>query len=530
MPDFPLVGGISSDSVNQKGDRSSTDNPSPFEMLESYSINAFVNVEILKDVKTGRLMYRSMSEKLDERDAKVLKELRSSLESTLWKEADASIPSDRESHIKEKIALILRERGLELDKKVLEYMQYLITRDYLGYGKIDSLMKDSNLEDISCDGVGSPIFVYHRKYQNLKTNVAFDDEQELNNFIVFLAQKGNRQISVSDPILDASTPEGNRINATFGKEVSSRGGTFSIRLFREVPFTPIDLVLLNTATPELMAYIWLAVEKGRNIIVLGGTGVGKTSTLNAISLFIPPNSKVVSIEDTKEINIPHKNWVAEVTRSGVGEGRFVTGRSAGEIDMFDLLVSALRQRPDYVIVGEIRGKEAYNLFQAMTMGQTTLTTMHAHSIEDMMTRLENQPLNIPRTMITSANLIITQSIVNVKGSLERRITEVSEIVRLDAESNELIFSKVFSWDASRDKITYSGHSVSLKEQLDRSGIDIGGIGEEISRRKEVIRLMAEKRVTNFDEIWSQLRQYLMDPQGSFSRIESSGKGRGDLTV
>ncbi len=527
MPDYPQVNGTSSNSRDSDEGRSEVDENNNFVTIDSYPINTFVKAKIVKDQNNGQLLYNLVYEKLDNNDSNVLIDLKEALENSLWKDVNASIPEDRESHVREKISMILRERGLVLSENVLNYVQYLIFRDYLGYGKIDPLMHDGNLEDISCDGVGIPIFVYHRRFQNLKTNLVFANEQELNNFIVFLAQKGNKQISVSDPILDASTPEGNRINATFGREVSSRGGTFSIRLFREIPFTPIDLVLLNTATPELLAYLWLSIEAGKNIIVLGGTGVGKTSTLNAISLFIPPNSKVVSIEDTKEINIPHENWISAVTRSGVGEGRFITGRSAGEIDMFDLLVSALRQRPDYVIVGEIRGKEAYNLFQAMSMGQTTLTTMHAHSLEDMMTRLENYPINIPRTMITSANLVVRQSIVKVNGRMERRITDVSEIVRLDPESNELIFNSVFSWNSSRDKIAHSAQSGSIKERENRSGAEDNRTIEEIERRGEIIRSMAEKGLKDYHEIWRILRKYYVERENSVSSIVGSKDQRSD---
>jgi len=231
--------------------------------------------------------------------------------------------SEREEYIDKTLEELLSKVESGLEGVSLSRLKYFAKRDFLGYGKIDALLNDGNVEDISCDGVSIPLYVYHKKYQNLRTNIVFDGAQELNSFIVYLAQKGNKQISVSDPILDTSTPEGNRINATFGNEVTAKGGTFSIRIFNRVPFTPVDLVKLGTASQDLMAYLWLSVENGKNIVVLGGTGVGKTSTLNAITLFVPSTSKIVSIEDTREIKIPHKNWISAVTRSGVGEGRFV---------------------------------------------------------------------------------------------------------------------------------------------------------------------------------------------------------------
>ncbi len=503
MPGYPADN--TSSNSEKTNDRSNPkNNGTRTGIVDSYSINEFIRAEIVIDEDAGESLYRLVYDNLNERDSLILARLKEKLENTLWKAESDTITADREKYVKDKIAEIVESEGFVVNEESLRYFQYLVIRDYLGYGMIDPLMHDSNLEDISCDGVGVPLFVYHKKFQNLKTNLVFGEERVLNSFIVFLAQRGGRQISVSDPILDASTPEGIRINATYGREVSSRGGTFAIRLFRKKPFTPVDLVVLKTATPEMMAYLWLAIEKGSNIVVMGGTGVGKTSTLNAISLFIPPTSKIVSIEDTREINIPHRNWISAVTRSGVGEGRFTTGKASGEIDMFDLLVSALRQRPDYVIVGEVRGSEAYNLFQAMSMGQSTLTTIHAHSIEDMITRLENQPLNIPRTMITSANIVVNQSIVRVNGSMERRITEVSEIVRLDNESNELILNKVFTWDASRDKIINSSQSNNMPGNDDKNLLIGRKEEEERERRKAIIELMVERGVTDYAEIWNYL--------------------------
>ncbi|MEM0135697.1 MAG: type II/IV secretion system ATPase subunit, partial [Thermoplasmatales archaeon] len=270
--------------------------------------------------------------------------------------------------------------------------------------------------------------------------------------------------------------------------------------------TPVDLILLGTASSDLMAYLWLATERRKNIIIIGGTGVGKTSTLNAISLFLPPPSKIVSIEDTNEINIPHKNWIAAVTRVGVGEGRFVSGKSAGEIDMFDLLVSALRQRPDYILVGEVRGKEAYNLFQAMTMGQTTLTTMHAESIENLITRLESQPLNIPRTMIPSINIVVKQSLEKSGGAI-RRINEVSEIIQIDPETNEITYNTIFARDPTNDRIVFTGESAFLQEMMD-----------EFNRRKEILGYLVREKITSYNELWDYLRKYAQDPKKLYSDI------------
>lgn len=514
MHRFPPDGNFSSHDNDSEGGSSATNSNADLELVETYSIDPYVKVEISRYRTSARMLYRLIDIEQGKEEKEELEELRKALLRAMG-EIPVSIDKERiESNLRMEIEKYFIEKEKSISRESLDHMQYIFTREFLGYGKIDPMMNDSNIEDISCDGVNIPIYIYHKKYQNMKTNMKFDSERELNNFIVLLAQKGNKQISISDPILDATTPEGNRINATFGSEVTTRGGTFSIRLFKHTPLTPVDLVVMGTASSELMAYLWLAIEHGKNIIIIGGTGVGKTSTLNAISIFIPPSSKIVSIEDTKEINIPHRNWIAAVTRVGVGEGKFVSGKSAGEIDMFDLLISALRQRPDYMLVGEVRGKEAYNLFQAMTMGQTTLTTMHAESVENMITRLENQPLNIPRTMIPSINIVVKESIVRIVGKTERRITDVSEVIQMDPDTNEITFNTIFSWDQSEDRIVLTGESVFLD-----------GFMDEFRRRNEVILFLTEHNMGGYGEMWKYLRKYSLDSEKVYSGM-AQGKEKG----
>ncbi len=496
------------------------------EILKRYSIDSFVQVNIIRDTKTSRLLYNLVQEEPNEAESLILRNFVDFISKNSSKIRDLD-RIDKEKEIWAMLKSYFSEYVPDFSESQFERTYHYAVRNFLGYGRIDPLFNDDNVEDISCDGVSVPIYVYHRRYQNLRTNLAFSDPRELNSFIVMLAQRGNKQISVSDPILNASTPEGNRVNATFGNEVTSRGGTFTIRLFRKVPFTPVDLIMLKTATPALMAYLWMATELGKNIIIIGGTGVGKTTTLNAISLFVPPSSKVVSIEDTREINIPHKNWIPSVTRGGVGEGRFTTGKSAGEIDMFDLLVASLRQRPDYLIVGEVRGREAFNLFQAMSMGQTTLTTMHSESIDNMVSRLENKPLNIPRTMLGAIDVVVLQSQVKLEDRLERRITEVSEMVRTDSESNEITFNKVFSWDPNGDRILKMSDSRVLTEAMDATGIGIDEARGDISRREDLLRYLAEKRVTDPSTLWNYFRKYLTNRgEGSPELSKTSSPDRG----
>ena len=515
MDRFPPEGKISFRDDDSKGGISATKDNADQELIEAYSINPYVMVEISRHRTSARMCYNLVDAELGNEAEEEIGELRKALLKAL---GEIPVSIDRkniEINLRKEIEKYFLEREKSVSRESTDHLQYLFTREFMGYGKIDPIMNDSNIEDISCDGVNIPIFVYHKKYQNMKTNVKFGSDRELNNFTVLLAQKGNKQISISDPILDATSPEGNRINATFGNEVTPRGGTFSIRLFKHTPLTPIDLVVTETGSSELMAYLWLAIGHGKNIIITGGTGVGKTSTLNAISLFIPPSSKIVSIEDTKEINIPHRNWIAAVTRTGVGEGKFVSGKSAGEIDMFDLLMSSLRQRPDYMLVGEVRGKEAYNLFQAMTMGQTTLTTMHAESVENMITRLENHPLNIPRTMIPSINIVVKESIVRIGGTSNRRITDVSEIGQMDPDTNEITFNTIFSWDQSKDKLVMTGESVFLE-----------GLMDDFRQRNETISFLAEHNLGGYSELWKYLIKYSLDSEKAYSELAGGRKREG----
>ncbi len=517
MPQIHQNEDISSDTPSKIGDGAAGSEDMGQEILEKYSIDPFVQVNIIRDRKTSRLLYNLVQEELDGAESAILRNFIDFLSRNSGDLPDLD-RMEKEKEIEIMLKRYISENKTEISEHEFERMYHYAVRNFLGYGRIDPLLKDDSLEDISCDGVSVPIYVYHRRYQNLRTNVVFDDARELDSFIVMLAQRGDKQISVSDPILNSSTPEGNRINATFGNEVTSKGGTFTIRLFRRVPFTPIDLIMLGTATAELMVYLWMATELGKNIIIIGGTGVGKTSTLNAISLFVPPSSKVVSIEDTREISIPHKNWIPAVTRSGVGEGRFTIGKSAGEIDMFDLLVASLRQRPDYMIVGEVRGREAYNLFQAMSMGQTTLTTMHSESIENMVSRLENKPLYIPRTMLGSIDVVVLQSQVKLGDRLERRITEVSELVKQDSDSNEITFNKVFSWDPKDDRILRLSDSKVITEVMDATGLGSDEARGDINRREDLLRYLADKKITDHGTIWNYFRKYLTNKSEGFPEI------------
>jgi archaeal flagellar protein FlaI len=369
---------------------------------------------------------------------------------------------------------------------------YYLERDFNGYGVVEVPMTDSEVEDISCDGVGIPLYIYHRKFGSIRSNLKFDDSKTLDDYVIWLAQRSGKHISVASPILDATVPDGSRLQATLGMHVTKRGSSFTIRRFRDNPFTPTDLLKFKTMSPEMMAYLWLAIENGQSMMVCGGTASGKTTTLNATLLFIPPQMKIVSIEDTRELNLPHENWVPSLTRAGFGAKNVTSGKAPGEIDMFDLLAAALRQRPQYLMVGEVRGAEAFIVFQAMATGKTCYTTFHAESVSAMVHRMENPPITLPRSLVSALNLVLLQRQVKVGTKMTRRVQSLTEIVGLDPETNELITNSVYSWNPSDDTFLYSGHSYIYERVALMKNLSMKEMEREVRRRVEILEYLVAK--------------------------------------
>ncbi len=363
---------------------------------------------------------------------------------------------------------------------------YHLERDFIGYGIVDVPMNDSEVEDISCDGVGIPLYIYHRKYGSIRSNMKFHDSKELDDYVIWLAQRSGKHISVASPILDATVPDGSRLQATLGTHVTKRGSSFTIRRFRDNPFTPVDLLKFKTMSAEMMAYLWIAIENGQSMMVCGGTASGKTTTLNATLLFIPPQMKIVSIEDTRELNLPHENWVPSLTRAGFGAKNLTSGKAPGEIDMFDLLAAALRQRPQYLMVGEVRGAEAFIVFQAMATGKTCYTTFHAESVSAMVHRMENPPISLPRSLVSALNLVLLQRQVKVGTKMTRRVQSLTEIVGLDPETNELITNSVYSWNPADDTFLYSGHSYVYERVAMMKNLSMKEMEREVRNRAEMM--------------------------------------------
>jgi flagellar protein FlaI len=408
----------------------------------------------------------------------------------------------------------------EEEKNIKEKIYYHLFRDFLGYNKIDVIMRDDGIEDISCDGHHVPIFIYHKKYDAITTNVKFDNELDLNSFVVRLAQICGKQISIYSPIVDGKLPDGSRLQTTLARTVT-KGSTFTIRKFKENPLTPIDLVGFQSLSIDMAAYFWLAIEKGASILFCGGTASGKTTALNALSLFIPAQHKIITIEDTREINLPHKNWIAGTTRQGFSASDDKTGK---DIDMFDLIRAALRQRPKVVMVGEVRGKEAYSLFQAMATGHTSYATVHASDIHTLIQRLENPPIGLPRALLTSLDIIVFQNAVDIMGKTVRRMTSITEIVKLDSDTNQLIFMEPFRWmSKTDDRFEASGSSKILNNIRIQSDWTEEQLEKELENRKLIIRWMKEKNIRDYMEVGNIVNQYTRYPNDLLKKAKEELK-------
>lgn len=368
------------------------------------------------------------------------------------------------------VARIIREFDPDIMEDRVAILSYYIRRDLSGYGPLEVLMRDPALEDLSCNGHDLPVFIFHRSYGSLPTSLHFT-EAELNQFVLKLAQKANKQISLSNPMVDATLPDGARIQITYSEVVSTKGSSFTIRKFRAEPMTPLDLIRYGTYDAQTLAFLWLAIEHRKSLLVVGGTASGKTSMMNAVSLFIPQNAKIVSLEDTREIQLPHKNWLPTQTRELAAEG------IKGDIDLFSLLKACMRQRPEYIIVGEVRGKEAQTLFQAMNSGHATLSTIHAGSVYEAINRLTHDPINVPSVMFQALDLVVVQSIYTLGKTRIRRCLSIHEIeVDKNGEINPLL---LFDWDIQND--TYIRHFTKSKV-LDEIAFHCGWDGQELEHQ------------------------------------------------
>ncbi|SFS75894.1 type II/IV secretion system ATPase subunit [Halostagnicola kamekurae] len=401
-------------------------------------------------------------------------------------------------------AVLADDRGT-LSEYQVEKLLYGLCRDFVGYQRIDGIKRDRNVEDISVDGYDAPVFVYHSKYDQLITNV-HHDRTELDDFVVTLAQRSGNGISKRRPQVDATLPDGSRAQLTLGTEVSDRGTNYTIRQFTDVPYTPVDLVNWHTFTLEEMAFLWLAVENGKSLLLAGGTASGKTTSLNALSLFIPSSAKVVSIEDTREVTLPQRNWIASTTRPSP------TADSTGAVDEFDLLEATLRQRPDYIVMGEIRGEEGRTLFQVMSTGHTTCTTFHADSVDEVLTRFTSAPIDVSKPVFSSLDIVAVQTQTTVGGETVRRNKCITEINDYDVERDEINVQDVYQWQAKTDDYREAGTSSILEEiRVDR-GWSQETLERELFERRVVLAYLIERGLGSYADVAATIQAYMTDSE------------------
>ncbi|AZQ14322.1 MULTISPECIES: type II/IV secretion system ATPase subunit [Halorubrum] len=412
---------------------------------------------------------------------------------------------------------LLEGYGVDVGMDTFHALVYYLYRDFRGYGKVDPLLNDPHIEDISCDGYDLPIFVYHDEYTDIETNVSYG-ESALDNYVIRLAQQSGRHVSVGDPIVSTTLPDGSRAELSLGEEVTPRGSAFTIRQYAEDPFTPIDLIEYGTYSIAQMAYFWLCIEHNKSLIFAGGTASGKTTSMNAVSMFVPPRAKVLTIEDTRELSLYHDNWLSSVTRERRYEG--------ADIDMYDLLRSALRHRPEYIVVGEVRGDEAITLFQAMNTGHTTFSTMHADSIETVINRLENEPINVPRAMVQSLDMLSIQTLTRSGDQRVRRAKTIGEIGGIDQRTGELDYSSAFQWNPETDEFTRNDSSL-MTEIADERGWSRSELLREVRRREQFLTLLRSLDVTDYRAFTALVNEYYADPERVMDQLEERTDGEVD---
>jgi flagellar protein FlaI len=400
---------------------------------------------------------------------------------------------DPKDYVFEQAEIIAEKYHRSLGKFTMEQWDqvfYYVVRDLIGYGPLQGIMGDPDIEDISCNGIDMPVYVWHRRYESIPTNITFTSEQALNDFLVKMAHRGSKHISSAQPLLDAMLPEKHRLAATFMKEVSMKGSTFCIRKFRSEPYSIVDLIKIGTISERIAAYFWLILEHKKSFMIVGGTGSGKTTMLNSLLSLMSQNDKIVTVEEVPELSPPVANWTQLQSRESFNFG----DGPSGNISLFDLIKVSLRYRPDYVIVGEIRGEEAYVLFQALATGHGGLCTMHADSIDRVVKRLTSPPMNVSEVYIPLMNIALYIQRVELPGKKDginfgRRVRTVSEIAEFDN------YIEVARWDPRKDVFsTWFKDSFILQQISATSGRPMDELLEEIDKREQYIHNIVESGV------------------------------------
>jgi archaeal flagellar protein FlaI len=526
MPKIPLKSpfkNIKKVKIEVKNNSEQNPNPAPapkpvpkgMKVIEKYPLyEPFSHVAIVQNPKTGEYKYILDELQLDPLEKGVYNRI---LEILL-----AEINSPKEE-ITDPRKFFAEEAKKIVDKYRISLgwlpdvswfkILYHAERDLVGFGQIDPFMRDPNIEDISCDGVKKPVYVWHRNYESVETNVEFENDEVLDNMVVKLVHMAGKHVSSAFPIVDASLPGKHRLAVCYRREITPFGTAFTIRKFREDPYSIIDLINIGTFSEEMAAYLWICLDNRSSVMVLGGTAAGKTTALNSLACLVRPGSKIITIEETAELNLPLENWVSLIARQSYGLG----GSGVGEVALFDLVKTSMRHRPDILVVGEIRGQEAYVLFQALATGHGGMATMHAENLDSAVKRLTSKPMDISPAYIPLMNIVFSIQRVHMTKNNEkkayRRVITVNEIA--DYED----YRTSFKWYPAKDEhISALDDSIILSSIAERQGVSKSNLLEELGRRKDVLHWMRERNIRSYKDVAAIIAEYYARPKQIHEKI------------
>lgn len=507
------------DSIS-KADLSLGKIPEGYKSVQRYPlIPPFCYVSILQNNEFSDLIYNIDELQLNEEEIKIYYSIKEILEKNI---DSPRLLDNIEASFTSEITRLVKDHFMHGKTKpvMLEKVKYYLKRDVLGFGLIDPLFHDPFIEDITCGGANKPVYIYHRRYEGLRTNIIFRDAELLDGFVMKMVHRAGKHVSAAHPIVDASLPGKHRLAALYKKEVTTMGSSFTIRKFREDPITAVDLINSDTLDVDMTAYLWFLLDNKKSLMVIGSTGGGKTTILNAVTGLINPSYKIFTVEDVAEINIPHENWFSLVSRASFGL------ESQGEVGLFDLLKSGMRHRPDYILVGEIRGEEAYVLFQALATGHGGIATMHADDSEAAVRRLTQKPMDIPPAYVPLMNCIINVKRVKLKSEqvsgkessrlMGRRVTEVTEV----ASSSSL--NSVFSWDPQYDGyLDGLSKSYLLPKIAQDTGLDMNDIVNDLNKRRTILTWLVNRGIRDYRSISKVVGMFNQEPERLMAKVEST---------